>query len=223
MADQPSPTEPGTPASERVGLHRLPARGRYERDDVFAILDAGHIAHVGVNTEQGPLVLPMAYGRTDDTLYLHGSVANGLLRSGRDTDVCVTVTLVDGLVIARSAFHNSMNYRSVVVRGSARRVEDHDERDRALKLITDHIVENWDSRRPVSDLEFKTTMVLAVPLVEMSAKVRSGPPIDDEDDRGGPQWAGVVPLRAAWEEPVPVADLQPGVEPMDSVTRLRRA
>lgn len=154
-----APTTDGTeagaadPASERVAVRRLANRGTYDRDEVFAILDAGHIAHVGVATEHGPIVLPMAYGRTDDDLYLHGSVANALLRSGRGVDVCVTVTLVDGLVMARSAFHNSMNYRSVVVRGEARRVEDPAEKLRALHLITDHIVENWDSRRPATEAE----------------------------------------------------------------------
>lgn len=212
--------QPGTPASDRVALRRLPNRGRYEPADVLAILDAGHIAHVGVNTDDGPLVLPMAYGRDDDFLYLHGSVANGLLRNGRDAEVCVTVTLLDGLVIARSAFHNSMNFRSAVVRGTARRIEDAAVKDHALKCITDHVVDNWDSRRPANDAEFKTTMVLALPLVEMSGKVRAGGPVDDEADLGGPQWAGVVPVTTAFGKPIPTHDLQPGVEPLDAITRL---
>ncbi|MDA3038983.1 MAG: pyridoxamine 5'-phosphate oxidase family protein [Actinomycetota bacterium] len=215
MTDQAS-----APASDRVTLRRLPDRGHYEPADVFAILDAGHIAHVGVTTPEGPLVLPMAYGRDDDYLYLHGSVANGLLRNGRDAEVCVTVTLLDGLVIARSAFHNSMNYRSAVVRGTARRIEDAAKKDYALKCITDHVVENWDSRRPASEAEFKTTLVLALPLVEISGKVRAWGPVDDEADLGGPQWAGVVPITTTFGQPTPADDVQPGVEPPDAIARL---
>ena len=141
-------------------------RAEYDIEAIKTILDAGLIAHVGVQTPEGPLVLPMAYGRDDDTLYLHGALANHLLGSGEGHDICATVTHVDGLVMARTPFHNSMNYRSVVVRGLAVTIEDRDEKLRALKLITDHVVKNWDTTRPVSELDIKKTLVLQVSLAE---------------------------------------------------------
>lgn len=171
------------------------------------------IAHVGVVTDDGPLVLPMAYGRDDDTLYLHGAVANHLLASAADAEVCVTVTLVDGLVMARTPFHNSMNYRSVVVRGQAREVADPDERLRALRLITDHVVANWDHGRPVSDADLRRTRVAAVSLDEASAKIRTGDPVDEPEDVAGPWWAGVIPVETRFGAPRPAADLAPGVDP----------
>ena len=131
-----STSDAAGPPSARTTLKRGDNRAAYAQDDVKAVLDAGMVAHVGVNTEHGVIVLPMVYGRTEDTLYLHGSAANAMLRAGADTDICVTVTLVDGLVVARSAFHNSMNYRSVVVRGHARKVTDADEILSSLQILS---------------------------------------------------------------------------------------
>ena len=210
------------PASERVTLKRGPIRAVYEQDEMLQVVDAGIVAHMGAMTDHGIIVLPMAYGRTDDEILLHGSAANAMLRAGGTTDVCVTITLVDGLVIARSTFHNSMNYRSVVIRGEARLITDEAEKVAALKIITDHVAENWDSRRDATDKELKATMVIGVPLTEMSAKIRTGGPIDDEVDFGGPEWAGVVPLREVWGAPVPFDDVQDGCQPPDSLTELSR-
>lgn len=201
-----------SPPSPRTRVRRGADRAHYDPGTVRGILDAAMIAHVGVVTDDGPLVLPMAYGRDDDTLYLHGAVANHLLGSADGADVCVTVTLVDGLVMARTPFHNSMNYRSVVVRGRARAVTDPDERLRALRAVTDHVIENWDLGRPVSDAELRRTRVLAVPLDEASAKVRTGDPVDEPEDVAGPWWAGVIPVETRLGAPRPAADLAPGVD-----------
>lgn len=192
--------------SPRTKVRRGADRAVYDRDEVFAILDEGLIAHVGVQTPDGPLVLPMAYGRDDNTLYLHGAAANHLLGTGEGHEICATVSLVDGLVMARTPFHNSMNYRSVVVRGRATKIEEPDAKLRALKLITDHIVANWDLGRPVSDIEERKTLVLELPLTEASAKARRGDPIDDADDMAGPWWAGVIPVETRFGTPCPAAD-----------------
>jgi uncharacterized protein len=208
------------PASQRVRLRRLPERGAYDRPAVFDVLDAGLVAHVGVLTDDGPIVLPMAYGRTDDWLYLHGSAANAALRAAAGHDICVTVTIVDGIVVARTPFHNSMNYRSVVVRGVARRVDDPSEHVAALRVISDHVVPTWDAGRPPTELEIRKTMVLAVPLVEVSAKIRRGGPVDEPDDVAGPHWAGHVPIRRTWDPPVPSGDLGDGVPLPDAIAAL---
>ena len=152
-------------------------------------------------------MLPMAYGRDDERLYLHGAAANHLLGRGDGHEVCVTVTHLDGLVMARTPFHNSMNYRSVVVRGRARRIDDEQGKRRALKFVTDHIVANWDSSRPPSQIDLRKTLVLELPLSEASAKVRTGDPVDEPDDIAGPWWAGVVPITTRFEPPVSSADL----------------
>jgi uncharacterized protein len=186
-------------------------RGVYDRRAVFEILDAGMIAHVGVVTEQGPIVLPMAYGRTDDWLYLHGSVANAALRAAPGQDVCVTVTLVDGVVVGRTPFHNSMNYRSVVVRGPARQVDDADEHVTALRIISDHVMPTWATGRAPTAAEIRKTLVVAVPLTEISAKVRQGGPIDEPSDIAGPHWSGHVPISSTWGQPVPADDLPDGI------------
>jgi nitroimidazol reductase NimA-like FMN-containing flavoprotein (pyridoxamine 5'-phosphate oxidase superfamily) len=187
-------------------------RAAYEPAVVRAVLQAGHIAHVGVVTDDGPIVLPMAYGvrkgADGDEVLIHGSAANAMMRAGRGLDVCVTVTIVDGLVVARSPFHNSMNYRSVVVRGTATAITDPVDKLAALKVINDHIAPVWDTARPPNDTELKQTLVLALPLVEASAKIRVGDPIDDDEDLQGPHWSGVVPLTATWGPPVPAADLR---------------
>jgi hypothetical protein len=214
-----SDQRPG-PASDRVRVRRGAIRAEYDRDAIFEVLDAGLIAHVGVTTDSGPIVLPMAYGRTDDWLYLHGSAANAALRAAVDRDVCVTITIVDGIVVGRSPFHNSMNYRGIVIRGTARLVDDRDEHVDALRRVSDHVVATWDSGRPPTDLEIRKTMVIAVPLVEMSAKIRTGDPIDEPEDLDGPHWGGHVPIRSVWEAAVPAHDLLDGVDVPSAIASL---
>jgi nitroimidazol reductase NimA-like FMN-containing flavoprotein (pyridoxamine 5'-phosphate oxidase superfamily) len=208
------------PASDRVRVRRGAIRAEYDRAEIFGVLDAGLIAHVGVVTDSGPIVLPMAYGRSDEWLYLHGSAANAALRAAAGCDVCVTVTIVDGLVVGRSPFHNSMNYRGVVVRGTARLVDTRDEHLDALRLVSDHVVATWDSGRPPTELEIRKTMVIAVPLVEMSAKIRTGDPIDEPEDLDGPHWAGHVPIRSVWEPAVSASDLPRGVDVPPAIASL---
>ncbi len=206
---EPEQIDGATAPSERTKVRRGAGRAVYD-DRNLAILDAGMVAHVGVVTPRGPIVLPMAYGRTDTDLFLHGATGNDLLRNAAGTDICVTVTLVDGLVLARSAFHNSMNYRSVVVRGEARVLEG-DAAVEALAIITDHVVANWDTARPMTDSEFRRTSVLAVSLAEMSGKVRAGDPVDDPDDLGTDYWSGTVPLVQTWGEPITGGDVAAGI------------
>jgi hypothetical protein len=209
----PGPDEEAhAPASDRVRVRRGAIRAEYDRAAILEVLDAGLIAHVGVVTDSGPIVLPMAYGRSDDWLYLHGSAANAALRAAAGRDVCVTVTIVDGIVVGRSPFHNSMNYRGVVVRGTARSVDDRTEHVEALRLVSDHVVATWETGRAPTELEIRKTMVIAVPLVEMSAKIRTGDPIDEPEDLEGPHWGGHVPIRSVWEPAVPALDLHDGVE-----------
>lgn len=219
MAGQDSDDLGGAP-SARTRVRRGVPRARYGRDDVLGILDAGMIAHVGVTTPDGPLVLPMAYGHDGERLYLHGAAANHLLGTGEGHEVCVTVTHLDGLVMARTPFHNSMNYRSVVVRGRATRIDDEPGKRRALKLVTDHVVANWDSVRPPSGADLRKTLVLEMPLAEASAKVRAGDPVDEPDDMAGPWWAGVVPITTRFEPPTTSADLTSGANPPAPITAL---
>ncbi len=199
------------PASQRTTLKRGTNRAVYSPEEIRAVLEQGIVAHVGVVTDSGPIVLPMAYGLQEDNILIHGGVANAMLRGGRTTQVCVTVTIVDGLVVARTPLHNSMNYRSVVIRGEAT-VVDGDAQGEALKIINDHIAPIWDTARPPSDMDYKQTLVLSVPLAEASAKIRPGDPIDDEADVAGPHWAGVVPLTTTWGTPYAAANLAPGIE-----------
>jgi nitroimidazol reductase NimA-like FMN-containing flavoprotein (pyridoxamine 5'-phosphate oxidase superfamily) len=220
IAEGPTAERRGSPASERVVVRRGAVRAAYEPAVVFGVLDAGLVAHVGVVTDDGPIVLPMAYGRTDDWLYLHGSAANATLRAAVGHDVCVTVTLVDGRVIGRSPFHNSMHYRAVVVRGVARRVDDPAEHVEALRLVSDHIVATWRSGRPPTGREVRKTMVIAVPLVEVSAKIRLGDPADEPEDLDGHHWGGYVPLHSQWGPPVAASDLAPGIDAPAAVSAL---
>ena len=219
MTQQDSDDFGGAP-SARTRVRRGTPRARYGREDVLGILDAGLIAHVGVATPDGPLVLPMAYGRDSDRIYLHGAAANHLLNTGDGHEVCVTVTHLDGLVMARTPFHNSMNYRSVVVRGRATRILDEQRRLYALKLITDHVVAHWDLVRPPSQPDLRKTIVLEMPLAEASAKVRAGDPVDEPDDIAGPWWAGVVPITTRFETPTASADLAGDSEPPASIADL---
>jgi uncharacterized protein len=200
--------------TKRTKLGRLPNRGSHEPETIRAILDAAFLAHVGFQMEGQPFVIPTLYGRDEDKLYLHGSAASRMLR-GLDTGVpaCVCVTVVDGLVLARSAFHHSMNYRSVVAFGTARKIEGAEEKTRALRIISEHLIAGrWSEVRGPSDKELKATAVLEFCIEESSAKIRTGPPVDDEEDYSLPVWAGVLPLRLEAKTPVPDPRLAPSVK-----------
>jgi uncharacterized protein len=190
------------PRTERTRVRRLPERAAYDRATVHAILDEGFVCHVGFVVDGQPFVIPTGYARVGETLYLHGSTGSRLgLRPGMD--ICVTVTLVDGLVLARSAFHHSMNYRSVMAIGRTRAITDPDEKEAALRALVEHIVPGRsDQVRGPDRRELAATAVLALPLVEVSAKVRRGPPKDDEPDYALGIWAGVLPLRQVADAPV---------------------
>jgi uncharacterized protein len=201
----------------RTQVRRLPKRATYDKEQVHAILDEGYICHVGFVIDGQPFVIPTGYARFGDQLYIHGSAASRMLRSAAEgVDVCVTVTLVDGFVLARSVFHHSMNYRSVVVLGKARLVTDPEEKRAALRCFTNHIVAGrWEEARQPNDQELRATSVLALPIEEVSAKVRTGPPVDDEEDYSMPIWAGVVPVRPQFGEPLPDDRVLPGVKTVD--------
>jgi hypothetical protein len=215
---------PETLQTERTTVKRLPKRAAYDRATIEAILDEGLVCHVGFAVEGQPYVLPMVYARVGDEMYLHGSAASRLLRSlGEGIEICVTVTLLDGLVLARSAFHHSVNYRSVVVLGTARPVLDPGAKTRALHAIVDHVIEGrWQDVRPPNEQELKATTVLVLALREASAKLRSGGPLDDEDDYGLPVWAGELPLPVTPGIAVPDARLAPGIPMPEYLLRYRR-
>lgn len=210
--------------TERTTLKRLPKRGEYDREIVYKILDEAFVCHVGFNFEGKPVVIPTSYGRIEGDLYIHGSAASRMLRSlEQGIDVCVTVTLIDGLVLARSAFHHSINYRSVVIFGNAKVVSDPVEKFEALHAFTDHIVPGrWREVRPPTESELQATLVLKLPLEEVSAKVRTGPPIDDEEDYELPVWAGVVPLGVSSGQAVNDKRLPSGIQTPPYVTGYRR-
>jgi nitroimidazol reductase NimA-like FMN-containing flavoprotein (pyridoxamine 5'-phosphate oxidase superfamily) len=195
--------------TDATTVKRLPGRASYERDEAYAILDEGLLAHVGIAVDDQPFVIPMAYGRDGDRLLLHGSVASRLLRTlDAGARVCVTVTIVDGLVLARSQFHHSMNYRSVVVLGTATRLRDPADAAAGLERIVDHIVPGRTAEaRAGNDAELRQTTVLELAIEEASVKRRTGGPIDDDEDMDLPVWAGVVTLRLTTGEPVPDNDL----------------
>ncbi len=191
--------------TDRTRIRRLPQRGHYDRQTIDAILDEALICHVGFVAEGRPVVIPTIHARVGDHLYFHGSPAAGMLRAMQEgADVCVTVTILDGLVLARSAFHSSMNYRSVVVFGRAEEVVDREEKLRVLTALVEHVCRgrSTDARGP-NEKELKQTAVLGLPIEEASAKVRTGPPLDDAEDYAMPIWAGVLPLVLAPREPVP--------------------
>jgi uncharacterized protein len=191
--------------TKRTQVIRLPKRGDYSQETIYSILDAGFLCHIGFVVDGQPFVIPTGYGRSGDTLYVHGSAASRMLRTlSEGVEVCVTVTLLDGLVMARSAFHHSMNYRSVVIFGTATLVESAEEKTEALRAISEQIVPGrWNDVRWPTEQELKATKVLALPISEASAKVRTGPPLDDEEDYAMNVWAGILPLRVHAEEPVP--------------------
>lgn len=192
------------PQTDRTKLKRLPKRGHFDRETVYAILDEGFICHVGFAVEGQPFVIPTGYARVDDKLYIHGSQASRMLRSlSNGLDACVTVTIVDGLVLARSAFHHSMNYRSVLVFGHATLLDDPKEKYDALVALSEHIVRGrWADVREPNEQEMVQTTVLCLPIDEASAKIRTGPPLDDEADYALPMWAGVIPLKLVAGDPI---------------------
>jgi nitroimidazol reductase NimA-like FMN-containing flavoprotein (pyridoxamine 5'-phosphate oxidase superfamily) len=200
--------------SRRTQVGRLPQRGDYSKATIHSILDAAFLCHVGFVVDGQPFVIPTGFGRNGDTLYIHGSAASRMLRNLEEgVPVCVTVTLLDGIVLARAAFHHSMNYRSVVMLGTATLVEDADAKTEALRIISDQIIPGrWDEARRPTAQELKATTVLSLPIDEASAKVRTGPPKDDEEDYGLDIWAGVLPLSIQPGEPIPDPRLKAGIE-----------
>ena len=193
----------------RTRITREPQLGVYDREITYRILDEGFICHVGFTAEGQTFVIPTSYGRSGNNLYIHGSAASRMLKQLKEgVAVCVTVTLLDGLVLAHSVFNHSMNYRSVVILGKATAVGDPEEKLAALRILSEHIIPGrWDDARLPNERELKATLVLKLPIEEFSAKVRTGPPIDDEDDYSFPNWAGVLPLAMNTGTPIPDARL----------------
>jgi len=216
---------PTGPPSERVRLRRRRERGSYERETIDAILDEALIAHLGITDGDGqPLVIPMLHARCGDVVYCHGSSAGRTLRTlAGGAPACLTVTLLDGLVLARSAMHHSANYRSVMLLGRASTVESEAEKLAALEAIVEHIVPGrWPDVRAPSENELRATAVVAIPIEEASAKLRSGPPLDEESDYSLPAWAGVIPIAGRAGAPVPDPRMAPGIAPPPYVTAYER-
>jgi nitroimidazol reductase NimA-like FMN-containing flavoprotein (pyridoxamine 5'-phosphate oxidase superfamily) len=201
-------------STNRSQLRRLPNRGSHDPEIIHSILDAGFLAHVGFQVNGQPFVIPTLFGREEDKLYLHGSAASrmlGELESG--LPACVTVTLVDGLVLARSAFHHSMNYRSVIAFGRALMIHERARKIHALRVISEHLIPGrWNDVRPPTDKELKATGVLEFSIEEASAKIRTGPPLDDDEDYSLPVWAGILPLGLEAKAPIPDSRLAANTE-----------
>jgi uncharacterized protein len=210
--------------TERTKLKRIPKRGNFERASVYRILDEAFVCHVGFIVNNQPFVIPTSFARTGDRLVIHGSAASRMMRNlSEEIDVCVTVTLIDGLVLARSAFHHSMNYRSVVVFGKAKIITGEREKYEALKAFTEHLVPHrWSSIRPPTKNELKGTTVLELPLTEASAKIRAGGPVDDEEDYALGVWAGVLPLDLTAGAPVPDERLKDGIAAPPNILNYNR-
>ncbi|HEY0459293.1 MAG TPA: pyridoxamine 5'-phosphate oxidase family protein [Pyrinomonadaceae bacterium] len=208
----------------RTKLKRIPKRGNFERASIYKILDEAFVCHVGFCANGQPVVIPTSFARIGDRLVIHGSAASRMMRALSDEiEVCVTVTLIDGLVLARSAFHHSMNYRSVVVFGKAKIVQDEREKYEALKAFTEHIVPNrWSEIRPPTKNELKGTTVLSLSLREASAKIRTGAPVDDEEDYEMDVWAGVLPIQLSTGAPVDDERLKDGIQPPPHVLNYSR-
>ena len=213
------------PITERTRVRRIPKRADYDRDTIYRILDEALVCHVGFVQDGQPVVIPMNYARRGDTLILHGSIASRLLKSVQaGHPVCVTVTLLDGLVLARSAYHHSMNYRSVVVFGRGRLIEPDGEKLEALEILTEHILRGrWQAIRKPTRQELDATAVVSIAIESASAKIRTGPPVDDEADYPLPVWAGVIPIREQASMPVSDPRLDPGVPVPASIAEYRRA
>jgi len=205
--------------ANRTKVKRVPVRGQYDIESIYSILDAHFLCHIGFVHEEYPVVIPTLYGRDKDRLYIHGATTSRLLKSLQEgIEISLSVTLVDGLVLARSAFHHSMNYRSVVLFGTAQLVTDTEEKLRALKAVSDQIIAGrWEEVRQPNTKELKATTVLSIPINEASAKVRTGAPVDDKEDYGLNIWAGEVPVRMTAYKPVPDPDLKEGVSLSPSV------
>lgn len=215
------PTQPDLTPTERTRLRRVHERGHFDRDTIDAILDAGLICHVGYTIDGRPYVTPTIYWREGDHVYWHGSSASRMLRKSEGADVCLTVTHLDGLVIARSAFHHSANYRSVMLFGHATKVTDREEKLARMKTFVDGVYPGrWDTLRPINEQEMKATTLLSIPIDEGSAKVRAGPPVDDEEDYALPIWAGVVPVSTVLGKPEPCERLADDVPVPDDVSWL---
>ena len=210
--------------TERTQLKRLPKRGSFDRETIYQILDEAFICHVGFVVDEQPFVIPTLYARDGDRLLIHGSAASRMLRAmAWEADVCVTVTLVDGLVLARSAFHHSINYRSVVIFGKAKLISDKKEKSDALYAFTEHIIKGrWQDVRPPNEKELKGTIVVSLSLEEASAKIRTGGPVDDEEDYEINVWAGVLSLKLCAGEPTDDGRLKGDVEIPDYVKSYRR-
>ena len=208
----------------RTRVVREADRAVYDREAVYRILDEGFLCHAGFVVDGQPFVIPTSYGRKDASLYIHGSAASRMLRQIKEgVPVCITVTLLEGLVLARSIFNHSMNYRSVVILGKATLVDDPQEKLEALRLLSEHILPGrWEDSRQPNERELKATSVLRVPIEEFSAKVRQGPAIDDEEDYSFPTWAGVVPLEMVAGTPIDDARLLPGQEVPEYAKRYTR-
>lgn len=217
MSEMKAPTQ-------RTRVVRESERAVYDREAAYRILDEGFICHVGFTVAGQPFVIPTSYGRKDDSLYVHGSAASRMLRQLKEgVPVCVTVTLLDGLVLARSVFNHSMNYRSVVILGQATLMDDPAEKLAALKVLSEHIIPGrWGDARQPNDRELKATSVLHVPIEEFSAKVRTGPPIDDAEDYSFPTWAGVIPLQMTIEAAISDPRLELGRAVPEYVRRFSR-
>jgi uncharacterized protein len=208
----------------RTTLKRRPTRGSYDRALIHSILDEGLVCHIGFMVEGQPFVVPTTYARVEDRLYIHGAVASRMLRTlSQGVPLCFTVTLLDGLVLARSAFHHSMNYRSVMVFGMGTEVSDPAERYRAFEAVVNHVMPGRsEATRAPDEQEIKATSVIALDITEASAKVRSGPPIDAEEDYALPYWAGVLPMRLMPQAPIPDERLPPGIPTPPDVLVYRR-
>jgi nitroimidazol reductase NimA-like FMN-containing flavoprotein (pyridoxamine 5'-phosphate oxidase superfamily) len=210
--------------TKRTKLGRRPERGSFDREVINRILDEGFICHIGFVLDGQPFVIPTGYGRSNDHVYFHGSAASRMLRNlSRGLPVCLTVTLVDGLVLARSIFHHSMNYRSVVVLGTATMLTEGEEKAEALRVISDNIIRGrWSEVREPTEEEMKATSVMKLPLNEASAKIRTGPPLDDQPDYDLPIWAGVLPLMTRAGEPLTDPAMRMQMELPESVRRYSR-
>ncbi len=221
--NEPAPGAKAVSQTDRTTLKRLPARGSYDRTVIDAILDEALICHLGFVADGSPVVIPTIHARVEDRVYVHGAVAGRALRTARNTPVCLTATIVDGIVVARSGFHSSMNYRAVMLFGDARVVDDPAEKHVALEAIVDHVIAGRTAQvRPYTDVEARQTMVLGLDITEGSAKVRTGGPVDDEEDYELDIWAGVLPLQLVPGTPIDDDRLKPGLTPPSNLTAYRR-
>ena len=211
--------------TDRSRVKRAPQRGQYDFETIAQILDSGLVCQVGFVVDGRPVVIPTAYGRRGDRLYIHGAPASRMLKTlTAGVDVCVTVTLLDGLVLARSAYHHSMNYRSVVLFGTAELITERDEKVQALEAFTEHVMKGrWAQVRSPNEQELAATSVLSLPITEASAKVRTGPPIDAEADYALPVWAGVLPLSLTPSRPVADPRLPVDIAIPDNINSYRIA